>query len=567
MRFLLARLYIQSLTGKTTPKSIRLELEKMEIGTDALSKAYDDTMRRIDSQEKDIRELAKKILSWIFYARRLLTINELLHAMGVGPEASRLDKEDLYDPDEMISFCAGLVEVEKKSGVIRLVHYTTREYFERTESQHFPGAAESITATCLTYLSLDNFAGGYCLTDSSLQTRLREYYLFDYAARNWAGHSRRVQASVYGHARKFLMDEPKVSSASQVLLTSKHRGRHYSQQTAKKFSGMHMVAYLGLDVIMTSLFQEKINPDSKDSLGRTPLSYSAERGWEKVVELLLGAKVNSNSQDNTGGTPLHWAAWRGRARVVASLIEKGADIEVSDSGKGTPLVWAIDSRSDETLRLLLERKAKCEFLYSPFNRFEKYMSDIRQSITAYEKYTSSVTYDYADYDDYSNSCDDCSHYYGYYSHSYHDDSAEDQPAIADQLYHALSRREQYLYNQAKKQLLQGGGDDFEFTPLSWAVWKRNHAAVKLLLENGCDPCFQTRRGTTPLKWAKAIRDEKARELLESYIRLVPGRSSPVSARSAPPTSTSHTPVLISPKISGLQIRPAAAYPDYRGYYQ
>jgi ankyrin repeat protein len=48
--------------------------------------------------------------------------------------------------------------------------------------------------------------------------------------------------------------------------------------------------------------------DSKDELGRTPLSWAAGEGHEAIVKLLVERDdVDVNSRDNVGRTPVVWA--------------------------------------------------------------------------------------------------------------------------------------------------------------------------------------------------------------------------------------------------------------------
>ncbi len=58
------------------------------------------------------------------------------------------------DIEDMVSVCAGLVTVDEESDIIRLVHYTAREYFERKQKDWFGNAETDITQICVTYLSL-----------------------------------------------------------------------------------------------------------------------------------------------------------------------------------------------------------------------------------------------------------------------------------------------------------------------------------------------------------------------------------------------------------------------------
>jgi hypothetical protein len=83
---------------------------------------------------------------------------------------SGLDEENLPKIKDMISVCVGLVTVDEESNIIRLVHYTTKEYFERTWNSWFPNAQRDITATCVTNLSFDAFETGFCPTDEDFET-------------------------------------------------------------------------------------------------------------------------------------------------------------------------------------------------------------------------------------------------------------------------------------------------------------------------------------------------------------------------------------------------------------
>ena len=132
---------MNSLADKTTPKAVKLALKSFrsesEVPNDsekskALDHAYAQAMERIVGQEGGLRELVKKVLSWVTCAKRPLTTLELQHALAVEIGTSELDEENLPEIEDMVSLCAGLVTVDRESNVIRLVHYTTQQYFERT---------------------------------------------------------------------------------------------------------------------------------------------------------------------------------------------------------------------------------------------------------------------------------------------------------------------------------------------------------------------------------------------------------------------------------------------------
>lgn len=178
----MAQLYLNSLDDKTTVTAVRKALKQLrkqipqsseEERRDVLDEAYEETMERINRQKAGFRQLAYKALSWITCAKRPLTTPELQTALAVAPGDSKLDHDNMERIERMVSICAGLVTVDDESDIIRLVHYTTQEYFERTGKQWFGDVEADITTICVAYLSFDDFASGTCQTDEEFEERLQ----------------------------------------------------------------------------------------------------------------------------------------------------------------------------------------------------------------------------------------------------------------------------------------------------------------------------------------------------------------------------------------------------------
>jgi hypothetical protein len=269
-RFLLAKLHLDSLTGKKSPKAIRTKLKKLPTGSGAYDHAYNDAMERIDCQITDSQELAKQVLAWITCAKRPLTTTELQHALAVEIGESALDEDNLPQIEDMVSVCAGLVTVDDESHIIRLVHYTTQEYFERTKGKWFPNAETDITTICVTYLSFHVFETGFCPTDEEFEVRLQLNALYNYAARNWGHHARTASAEAGQLILDLFESEAKVSGCSQAMMAS---GNYYgySQMVPKQVTRVHLAAYFGLGEVMEVLLKGRFDLDCKDSKGQTPL--------------------------------------------------------------------------------------------------------------------------------------------------------------------------------------------------------------------------------------------------------------------------------------------------------
>ena len=323
-----------------------------------LSLAYEKTMDRINGQKEGFKLLAKNTLSWILCAKNPLTTTELQHALAVEINEPELDEDNLPQVEDMVSVCAGLVTVDEESNIIRLVHYTTQEYFERTQSHWFPDVETNITMTCITYLSFDIFERGFCQTDDEFKDLLQSNPFFEYAARNWGHHARKCSTlgQVLSHAIVgFLQSEAKVAISGQGLLARK--GFSYDfQYIPRQITGLHLAAYFGVSTVVQVLLAQGAEIEAKDSDYQTPLFWAAKYGHEAIVKLLLEIeKIDVNSQNIRCETPLFRAARYGHEAVVRFLLKtENIDVNSRNIRRQTPLSMAARYGHEAIVRLLLE---------------------------------------------------------------------------------------------------------------------------------------------------------------------------------------------------------------------
>ncbi|KAH0551173.1 hypothetical protein GP486_007496, partial [Trichoglossum hirsutum] len=352
--FLLAHLQMNSLMDQPTPGDIELALQNLPTGLDG---TYEQAMERIKSQGEGFRKLAIRVLFWITHAKRPLSTDELRHALAVGDGGLKLDEKFLPEVQVLGSICAGLVTIDEKSDIVRLVHYTTQEYFQRSRKNWFPDAETHISRTCVTYLSFDTFKTGFCQTDEEFEERLRLNPFYDYAARNWAYHASSASHEVERLILKLLESKSKVSSSSQAMMASgTYQG--YSQRGPRQMTGLHLAAYFGLENVIRTLLRGKVEINLRDAYKRTALSHAAKEGHEAVVKLLLDRKsIDFNSEDNSGCTALSLAAAGGHEAVVKLLLdEESIDFNSKDNSGWTALFHAAMSGHEAAVKLLLDKE-------------------------------------------------------------------------------------------------------------------------------------------------------------------------------------------------------------------
>lgn len=150
---------MDSLHGAYTLDDVEMILEAMPTGEDAVGQTYDATLQRIKAQLARKRALAQSVIGWIVLSKRALTAVELQHAVGIRPHIFKYPKRNVTKLETNLGACLGLVSIDAETNVVRLVHYTAHEYFDKIDITAFPGISESsITQCCLTYLLVPQLA-------------------------------------------------------------------------------------------------------------------------------------------------------------------------------------------------------------------------------------------------------------------------------------------------------------------------------------------------------------------------------------------------------------------------
>ncbi|KAF3318690.1 hypothetical protein TWF173_006705 [Orbilia oligospora] len=409
--FLLAQLYVRTFEGKVTIKDVKIALEEIrerqKVSAKAgklklLEEAYDKTMERIE-KKTEFSRLAKNALQWIVYSRRPLTVLELRHALGVEVGKDEMDYENIPNIEDVVSVCAGLVVVDKERDIVRLVHYTTQEYFKQSKSHGFPDAETYIARICIDYLSYRSFGGGWCREIGTLRKRNP---LYDYTARNWGYHMQK-SSGLDSRVIEFLENEAKVQLSAPAMMPAATDWARHMEYTAfyepgaslKVLKGLLLAVFFGLENVTSEMILRARNLNLADGLqrtllswaagngqtatgellvksgaevdfpdidGRTPLFWAAAGGHLSMIELLIRNGANVNATDIFGVTALHIAARRSYLRAISFLIDNGADGDMRDICGGTPLAWAIGNENNAAARLLLETCTNLDCIYIPF---------------------------------------------------------------------------------------------------------------------------------------------------------------------------------------------------------
>ena len=350
-RFLLARFYIQSLRSKTSLRGLREGLNKLP---PTINEQYQDTWLRIKEQNPDHRDLALRVITWLFYAFGTMEVQALRHALAVRDGDRAIDIESLEAEDLLLTCCHGLVAIERETNVIRLVHSTVQQYLNKNKQLLLPDGENSILQTCLTYLSFQEFRRGRCSIESLsasetngvaqgreitrrclLSDRLEKFPFLRYAATQWGYHASGKAQLIHEEAiLAFLRDPMLLESAAQVqdsnLLYPWPRFDKLQNETIRKNLPLHVAGAFGLDHVVAVLLSITNEVDVNVTLGHhTVLDRALESGHVDLARVLLKmvASLEGKKRDNA----IYSAVLDGHSGIVNLLLSLSQH-EVIDSG-------------------------------------------------------------------------------------------------------------------------------------------------------------------------------------------------------------------------------------------
>ncbi|KAL9044008.1 MAG: hypothetical protein Q9214_002825 [Letrouitia sp. 1 TL-2023] len=373
--FLLARLYIDLIAHIPTKRGVRRALDNLprDIG-DTYAEAWD----RICAQKPPQRQLGQHILLW------------LQCALAIEDGDIELDTEGILDAGLISSFCAGLVVTNEESGLVKMVHPTTQEYFDARKEQLFPNAHEVISVTCITYLKMKPFKEQGSLADTQeFQERCRSSPFLGYTAVNWGIHVQRAKTRRAAESALSLLNNDRVRQAAAQALILNSRdvakgrpewpvtmlGEELLYDFNMSLSALHLAAYFGLIDVAESLLMHNNDVDALDSGEGTALHWAVLGKQDNMSKFLLdrGACANARKKGlylrrwhmiGFFTLPLTIAAYQGSVSILEYLVQNGIDVndeQYDDSV--TAFSAALFAEQQESVKFLLAHGADIDKNY------------------------------------------------------------------------------------------------------------------------------------------------------------------------------------------------------------
>ena len=311
-----------------------------------------------------------KLIQWICFATHPLTPDKLRWAMFIEGDCPHRSLKACQGDEDYVSdnfrmkrqvqtLSRGLAEVNKTvPNKVQFIHQSVKDFFVEKGLPALDGSKTSTEAALRAHFRLAKICMR-TLAMEDIHIGMRALFVMDgafwfkrYAGDSWVAHVQQCDdRSIPQEDLLTLFAWP----SNTVMETWVRADGAFPRGTSLE----HIASRYGLLGLLTAIC-ERTGPtptyiNARDEMGRTPLSWAAEKGHEAVVKLLLGTgRVDADTKDDRTRTPLSRAARKGHEAVVKLLLATGkVNADGKDKRGRTPLSWAAEKGHEAVIKLLL----------------------------------------------------------------------------------------------------------------------------------------------------------------------------------------------------------------------
>ena len=340
------------------------------------------TLLNFDDEYERAQSL--RLLQWISFAFRPLTLRELRHALAVNADTRHSSlrlcqsPELSVDTDEdmeriVCDLSKGLAEVigNDSERVAQFVHQSVKDFLVEQGFQSLDHASAGtvvgrghfwLSRSCVKYFLQKEIQDLPVLStqyDINKQRQTQESFpMLDYSVKYLLHHLEEVEMANMSQDDLVALDsEPTdhILQRSWFDIYQRNLPSYY-----RGFEGetlLHVASNYNLISVVKAILARIPWADRKDQRSRTPLFIAAESGHTGVVEMLIGREdVDINSKDEMGDTPLSLAVKRSNEAMIIILLNR-SDVNVNSKDKmgDTPLSIAVGCGNEAIVKILLNR--------------------------------------------------------------------------------------------------------------------------------------------------------------------------------------------------------------------
>ncbi|KAL4884856.1 ankyrin repeat-containing domain protein [Aspergillus karnatakaensis] len=308
-------------------------------------------------------EYQTRILELAMAACRPLTTDEMREALGVVSGHLTWDSQLLLnDMTGTLASCGGLLTIDEEDFTVRMVHHNlSLQNANRTMAEivlsrvKAPRVKGESVASAVLSTTISSVGGSRKLALKLLRSKKGRNTDIGHTLLEAIRHATEdapaplvfyQYASNWWQEHIWDLDFAGDDETFESLGGTRNRFRPPSTETDR-------APIVEMSRLLSSLFQ-KININTPDSQGRTPLLRAAQVEHGALVDVLVANGADDKS-DKLGMTPLLWAVGSGNTSIAKSLLKARRLQPNNRNQKGrTPLILAIQSGNSAMVRTILD---------------------------------------------------------------------------------------------------------------------------------------------------------------------------------------------------------------------
>lgn len=378
---------IAKIFGSGIPEHFNLD-ESLSGLVGDLFTVYDSQITRIHSQPEADSNLAKYVLSWLYYTFRPITSIELEEILGKEVGKWKEKPTNSVDSLSIRKVCLDLVRFAPDTKVMSFFHFSFKEYLEKQHALHgaLPVDELVLAEACMEYLLEKGRAPPKTRPSNDVKIKYPPPF-YGYAALYWGHHLRRARNDLSTLSdrttqlfRALVTDIDKRYAVCDIMFldetVSALEREEYFTRNGHKPLAIHFVAYFDLvEPGMGSNGYLDTAASAVEHMGRTAFHIVAEKGFSASLGVLLNFPIGESSgldrntllhgaltsTDKMQRNVWHYAALGGHEKVLGLLMSQLTSVEIvvqkiasTDIQGKTPLACAASGGHLEVLKLLLE---------------------------------------------------------------------------------------------------------------------------------------------------------------------------------------------------------------------
>ncbi len=339
-------------------------------------------IERLQKQPPSRAELATRIVVWLAYAERRLTLSELQQAVSIDPyvDTGEYDPNQAFSPDNLPfpqlieDVSLGLLTVDQEQNTALPVHASLVHYLRLFRDALFPTGNDYVARCVVSFIGSSCLSGGFTHEDDASQKQQQkqrqEIPLLDYMGKFWGCHIKRSRERPIHKASDILHDDQRRALLCRILHAS-----DLSEDFPDNFSPLHFMAYFDLPVaIWRSSSADGVGEsaaDTCDSWGRTPLHIACQRApkehmttmgrghgrpTQPSARSIPGTHLTTLQDVPSGQQDVHpWQESPPLTDICRFLVLEARSLAKCDRHLKTPLHYASIQRSTTIARALADR--------------------------------------------------------------------------------------------------------------------------------------------------------------------------------------------------------------------